>query len=568
MGFTLKEATAWAKAGYEIAREQLTLVASMRPALRVEGSPRLTGHTVQAGPVTATFGTVNGGLASLSIGGRSVFAMGQGPVLDLFRCPVNNDIWVASRWFDQGLHDLAHRVTDLKVRQEGAVVRAVAEVESRGTRAALGDLGRAEGWVLTPKEGAPDLAFQSTWTWTVFGEGTIACQVQLRSEGPALPLPKVGVAMTLPATFDRFETFARGPFENYPDRKSGAFLGRWSGMVKEQLVPYAKPQDMANREDARWIALRGSEGPGLLLVPEQPMAATVAPWTPLQFFAAKHPHELPPAGDTRVSLAAATLGLGGASCGPAPMERDIPRTNRPWSLAFTLRPLMEGEDAAAKARMAPPVVAPVEVRREGGRLHFACATPGARIEARIGKNVWQPVHGKWVAPKGAFVIGVRASAEGLLAQPPRSQAFSKEAVRVPLRVVYASSQEFGEGDATNLVDGNPDTIWHTAYGVTVTKHPHSVDFDMGTSRAVEGFALLPRQEGDNGRVKGYAFSVSLEGKAWAEVARGVFPDSADRQVVRLPKPVKARFLRFTALSEQRRQDYASAAEFEVLTGKR
>ena len=69
-------------------------------------------------------------------------------------------------------------------------------------------------------------------------------------------------------------------------------------------------------------------------------------------------------------------------------------------------------------------------------------------------------------------------------------------------------------------------------------------------------------------MKGYAFSVSLEGKAWAEVARGVFPDSADRQVVRLPKPVKARFLRFTALSEQRQQDYASAAEIEVLTGKR
>ncbi len=567
VGFRLKTATSWAPAGFEIAREQVLLRTTPRQLLAVPGKASLKGRTATAGAVTATFGPVNGGLASLSIQGRPVFI--QAPSLDLFRCPVNNDIWTASRWFDQGLHDLTHTVKQLKVRQEGAVVRAVADVESRGKRASIGDLGRAEGWTVTPKEGVPELTVASTWTWTVFGDGSVSCQVLVRPEGPALPLPKVGVAMALPATFDRFETFARGPFENFADRKTGAFLGRWRGTVKEQLVPYAKPQDMANREDTRWLALQGATGAVLLVVPDQPMGATILPWTPLQLFAARHPHELPPSGDTRVSLAAASLGLGGASCGPIPMERDIPRSNRNYTFGFTLRPLTEGADPGPAASIAPPSVAPIDAKRVKGGVQFACTTPGAHIEARLRKGPWMPVpaSGLLPAPKGAFTLSVRATQTGLLPQPARVQVFAPEPERVPLKVIYASSQEFGDGDAANLVDGDPDTIWHSAYGVTVTKHPHTVDFDMGSTRKVEGFALLPRQDGVNGRIRDYALAVSLDDQTWIEAARGRFPDSADRQVVRLPKPAQARYLRLTALSEQRRQDYASAAEFEVLVGK-
>ena len=47
-----------------------------------------------------------------------------------------------------------------------------------------------------------------------------------------------------------------------------------------------------------------------------------------------------------------------------------------------------------------------------------------------------------------------------------SQTFSR-IESIPLSVVFASSQENGEGDATQLTDGNPDTYWHTMYSVTV-----------------------------------------------------------------------------------------------------
>jgi beta-galactosidase len=75
---------------------------------------------------------------------------------------------------------------------------------------------------------------------------------------------------------------------------------------------------------------------------------------------------------------------------------------------------------------------------------------------------------------------------------------------------------------------------------------------------------LPRQDGPNGRVAGYRFAVCDDGTNWTTVAEGRFPRGEARQVVPLKQPVKARYLRFVALSELGGQDFASAAEIDIV----
>ena len=135
-----------------------------------------------------------------------------------------------------------------------------------------------------------------------------------------------------------------------------------------------------------------------------------------------------------------------------------------------------------------------------------------------------------------------------------------------MEVVYASSQETGGESAANLVDNDPATIWHTMYSVTVAQYPHWVDFDAGEQRLVKGFVYLPRQDGSgNGDIKEYKLQVSDDGKTWSDaVAQGSFAPDKKAQRVMLQKPVKARYVRFTALSSQRGDDFASGAEFSVL----
>lgn len=133
------------------------------------------------------------------------------------------------------------------------------------------------------------------------------------------------------------------------------------------------------------------------------------------------------------------------------------------------------------------------------------------------------------------------------------------------QVIYASSQEAGEGDAAHLTDGDPSTIWHTMYSVTVAKHPHWVDLDAGEVKTMKGFTYLPRQNGGNGNIKDYSIQVSMDGKEWgAPIQKGRFENNLKEKKVMFSKPIKARYLRFTALSEQNGQDFASGAELTIL----
>lgn len=90
-------------------------------------------------------------------------------------------------------------------------------------------------------------------------------------------------------------------------------------------------------------------------------------------------------------------------------------------------------------------------------------------------------------------------------------------------MIYASSQEAGEGDASHLTDGDPNTIWHTMYSVTVAKYPHWVDPGCRRSEEYQRFLYLPRQDGNNGKIKDYSIQVSMDGKNWGTpVQKGTF----------------------------------------------
>jgi len=73
------------------------------------------------------------------------------------------------------------------------------------------------------------------------------------------------------------------------------------------------------------------------------------------------------------------------------------------------------------------------------------------------------------------------------------------------------------------------------------------------------------QDSNNGNIKKYSIQVSNDGKTWGKaVAEGEFENNRKEKTILLTTPVKARFVRLTALSEQSGQDFATGAEFKVL----
>jgi len=322
---------------------------------------------------------------------------------------------------------------------------------------------------------------------------------------------------------------------------------------------------MGNREEVRWIALTDDRGEGALFgTLGQPFSAAALPFSASELLLANHPPELPKSSRTVLTLDAAVLGVGGASCGPGPMERDIPKSNRAYHLGFVIRPVTKDTRLAEAARVASVNVAPVAIQLQKSKLVLTTATPGAIIKFQRNGAAAETVQGPVNARTGDKLVAWAEKA-GLQASVPTSYEVGDLGLdKSRFSIKYVSSQQTGEGEATHLIDGDADTFWHTAYALTVTKHPHTVDIDLGEPRTFNAVAYLPRQDGPNGRVGDYRFAISSDATNWTSVAEGRFPRGEARQVVNLKARVTARYLRFVALTELNGQDFASAAEIDIV----
>lgn len=126
---------------------------------------------------------------------------------------------------------------------------------------------------------------------------------------------------------------------------------------------------------------------------------------------------------------------------------------------------------------------------------------------------------------------------------------------------YSSQETSSENTpATNAIDGNLSTIWHTKYSGTAAIAPHSIEIDMGASYEVSGFLATPRikSSSSNGLIREFLFYTSQNGTDWSVVAGGSWLPYCSEVYF----PAKAaRYVRLVALSGT----YASLAEIDLLT---
>lgn len=126
--------------------------------------------------------------------------------------------------------------------------------------------------------------------------------------------------------------------------------------------------------------------------------------------------------------------------------------------------------------------------------------------------------------------------------------------------------QFSSGNPTLATDGKSETFWLTAEA----QLPKSVSADVGEETPLTGFGYLPRQDGNaTGLVSRYAFETSMDGKTWEKAAEGEFSNIMANpilQYVKLKKPMKVRYFRFTVMAVANAPSDRSAvsiAEFEL-----
>jgi beta-galactosidase len=117
---------------------------------------------------------------------------------------------------------------------------------------------------LNDESGSNIGVFQSKYT--ISGDGKILVENELtKSKKNLSETPRIGLNIEFIKDYDQISWYGRGPHESYWDRKSGAKIGTYSGLVSEQYWAYIRPQENGNKSDTRWMSLTNKEGQGITI---------------------------------------------------------------------------------------------------------------------------------------------------------------------------------------------------------------------------------------------------------------------------------------------------------------
>ena len=266
----LHQDTPWAQADYSVAREQFIL----KPEefwSAFGGTPAKVQKTAQGLVAYTDQGTItinsSGALVSWMVDGKEMLV---NPLEPYFWKPENDN------------QHAAHFAQRLSVWRD-----AIAKRTYKSFRTEACDDGLKIISETTLPVGA-DL----TITYTIIQDGRMKVDIDYRPTATDIPLlPKFGMRMRLPADFKAIEYYGRGPWENYPDRKRSAFVGRYEMPLSEFETEYVHPQDNGCRTDVRWFKM-GNGQKTLRIDGLQPLCIRAWDYGEEDLEPAKHPHEI------------------------------------------------------------------------------------------------------------------------------------------------------------------------------------------------------------------------------------------------------------------------------------
>ena len=111
------------------------------------------------------------------------------------------------------------------------------------------------------------------------GELTVTEKMTTDKEAKVADLFRYGMQLQMPASFSKLEYYGRGPEENYIDRHSSAFIGKYEANVKDEYYPYVRPQESGNHTDIRYFSIfNPTTGKGITFEGYAPMECSAIPY--------------------------------------------------------------------------------------------------------------------------------------------------------------------------------------------------------------------------------------------------------------------------------------------------
>jgi len=185
-----------------------------------------------SGDLEITFNKLEGTLQTMVFKDQPIIL--QGPQPDFWRVPTDNDYGFG----------IVKKMGIWKDANKGSQVKEFdIEKENNGKIS-----------VIINKD-LPEVNLNYITKYTILASGAIKVDNEIiQAPNVRKPnIPRVGSELVLDSSFKNVEWYGRGPWENYIDRNSSAFVGIYASTVTDLNYPYIRPQETGYRTDVRWV---------------------------------------------------------------------------------------------------------------------------------------------------------------------------------------------------------------------------------------------------------------------------------------------------------------------------
>ena len=157
------------------------------------------------------------------------------------------------------------------------------------------------------------------WEIDANGKVLLAMQCERNTELPFLP--RFGLRLFLPKSYENVEYFGYGPNESYLDKHRSSYVNKFRSTVTALHEDYLKPQENGSHCGCRYVKLTADNAIPILVKSPLPFSFHASHYLQEELTAKMHNFELCESDCTEFCLDYKNSGVGSNSCGPQLLEK-------------------------------------------------------------------------------------------------------------------------------------------------------------------------------------------------------------------------------------------------------
>lgn len=184
--------------------------------------------------------------------------------------------------------------------------------------------------------------------YQILNNGAIQVTASIDLLNKSFPeMPRFGMRLTIPKSYEQIDFYGRGPWENYSDRNTASFFGLYQQKAAEQFVAnYIRPQENGYKTDVRWVQFYDKEKQGIKITGTQPICFSALPYTaedmdPGNTKKQQHPSDLNEHNFISVHIDLTQRGVGGDNSWGAYPHKPYLLNGNSYTYSYIIEPVLK-----------------------------------------------------------------------------------------------------------------------------------------------------------------------------------------------------------------------------------